>query len=316
MMERMRMKPSQIKDLCEKEPFYKKVKVACLALFMGAVSSTCGGYFDNLVFRSGMYQQQMLAGNVPVTNFLNKLRASDLDGEDPFYKPDGNWETSATYSSMTNQGIARREREDWMKLHSMNTIWFDTSACLEGPHIGDINKPDARQYEEVTTWKASYATIGITDDYNWNDVDLYRDFRRDWLDTIEECDVDCQAKGSQLTLIAGLLGLVYFLVGLNALAMFIGTWRYRWRICSVYFTGIVCMFQLAVLIATGVLMFTKYNGICMRSMRKTSVWDGAFIWTMSDDFYMTFSLWIVSFFTMLGFVDCASWQVRREKSEM
>lgn len=86
MLERMRMKPAQIKECVESEPFYKKVKIACLALFMGAVSSTCGGYFDNLVFRSGMYQQQMLAGNVPTTNFLNKLRADDLKApSDPFF---------------------------------------------------------------------------------------------------------------------------------------------------------------------------------------------------------------------------------------
>ena len=315
MMERMRMKPAQIKETCESEPFWKKVKIACLALFMGAVSSSFGGYFDNLVFRSGMFQQQMLAGNVPTTNFLNKLRANDLSAAgDPFFQPDSDWQNSATYSSMTQQGIDRREREDWMKLHSMGTIWFDTSACLEGPHIGEVNKPDTNKYEKVTTWKASYASIGITDDYNWNDVDLYRDFRRDWLETIETCDVDCQAKGSQLTLIAGLLGLVYGLVGLNALAMFIGTWRYRWRVCSAYFTAVICMFQLCVLIATGCLMFTKYNGICARSMRKTSVWDGAFIWTMSDDFYMTFSLWIASFFTMFGFVHCSSEQVRQCKN--
>jgi hypothetical protein len=37
----MRCKPAQIKDAVEKEPFYKKVKIACLALFMGAVSATC-----------------------------------------------------------------------------------------------------------------------------------------------------------------------------------------------------------------------------------------------------------------------------------
>ena len=41
MMERMRMKPAQIKEAVESEPFYKKVKIACLALFMGAVSATC-----------------------------------------------------------------------------------------------------------------------------------------------------------------------------------------------------------------------------------------------------------------------------------
>lgn len=40
-MERMRMKPAQIKEAVESEGFYKKVKIACLALFMGAVSATC-----------------------------------------------------------------------------------------------------------------------------------------------------------------------------------------------------------------------------------------------------------------------------------
>jgi len=193
-------------------------------------------------------------------------------------------------------------------------IWFDTSACLEGPHIGEVNKPNSNNYEKVSTWKASYQTLAITNDYNWNAVDMYRDFRRSVLETIEDCDVDCQAKGSQLTMIAGLLGIVYFLVGLNALAMFIGTWRYRWRVCSVYFTGILCLFQFAVIVATGALMFTKYNGICSRSMRKTSVWDSAYIWTMSDDFYMTFSLWIASIFTMFGFVCCSNEQIRQPKN--
>ena len=90
MLERMRCKPAQIKEAVESEPFYKKVKIACLALFMGAVSSTCGGYFDNLVFRSGMYQQQLLAGDLPTeslpVNFLNKLRQADLQAaQDPFF---------------------------------------------------------------------------------------------------------------------------------------------------------------------------------------------------------------------------------------
>jgi hypothetical protein len=130
---------------------------------------------------------------------------------------------------------------------------------------------------------------------------------------IEECDVDCQAKGSQLTIIAILMGTLYGLVWINALCMFIGTWRYRARICSFYFSGVVCMFHVAVLIAVGVLMFTRYNGICSRSMRTTSAWDGAYIWTMADDFYATFSMWIGSFFLLFGFMACAHQQFVREK---
>ena len=148
MMERMRMRPAQIKECVENEPFWRKVKIACLALFMGAVSSTAGGYFDNLVFRSGMYQQHMLAGHLDQINFLNKLDSNALlQAKDPFYNPVGspfnedNWQGSPTYSSLTVQGIARREREDWMKMHSTGTIWFDTTACIKGPHIGKINLP-------------------------------------------------------------------------------------------------------------------------------------------------------------------------------
>ena len=75
-------------------------------------------------------------------------------------------------------------------MHDM-TIWFDTSACLEGPHIGEVNKPTSGSYDKVTTWQASYQSIAITNNYKWNDVEMYRDFRKDWLDTMEECDVDC-----------------------------------------------------------------------------------------------------------------------------
>ena len=142
---------------------------------------------------------------------------------------------------------------------------------------------------------------------------MYRDYLFDINDMIEECDVDCQAKGSQLTIIAILMGTLYGLVWINALCMFIGTWRYRFRICSVYFSTFLCMFHLAVLITVGVLGFTKYNGICARSMRTTSVWDGAYIWTMADDFYATFSMWIGSFFLFFGFWACTYQQIRREK---
>ena len=43
---------------------------------------------------------------------------------------------------------------------------------------------------------------------NWADEDLYRDFLKDWIDLFEDCDIDCQARGSQLTTIAGLMAAV------------------------------------------------------------------------------------------------------------
>ena len=37
-------------------------------------------------------------------------------------------------------------------------------------------------------------------------------------------------------------------MGINALFMFIGVWRYRWRACSVYCPVFMCLFQFIVLI--------------------------------------------------------------------
>lgn len=97
------------------------------------------------------------------------------------------------------------------------------------------------------------------------------------------------------------MGTVYGLAGLNALFMFIGTWRYRWRVCSVYCTMFVCLFQFAILCAAGAMLFTKYNAICARSMYNVG---DPFMWTMADDFYLIFVTWIFSFIWMFVFVCC------------
>ena len=145
---------------------------------------------------------------------------------------------------------------------------------------------------------------------NWADEDLYRDYVKDVIDLFEDCDVDCQAQGSQLTTIAGLMATVYGLVTLNAIFMFVGTWRSWARICSIYCTFGVCLFQFAALIASGAMLFTKYNAICARSMKET-MGEGN-IWTMADDFYMVFSIWVISFITMFCFVCCGLCSAMRE----
>ena len=105
------------------------------------------------------------------------------------------------------------------------------------------------------------------------------------------------------------MGLSYFFVQLHAIVIFIGTWRYRWRQFSMLCCGcFTCCFQICVLIASGAMLFTKYNAVCSRSMRTTSVWDGAWLWTMADDFYTVYSIWIMSFFTWVAFMCCAGQQ--------
>jgi len=133
------------------------------------------------------------------------------------------------------------------------------------------------------------------------DTPYYGELMDAFIDLAEDCDMDCQKRGSQLTLVAILLGAVYGVVGCNALCMFVGAWRYHFRICHMICTAIACLFQFAILITTGVLLMTKYNNVCGRSM--TITYTG-FRWTMADDFYMTFQLWIGSFFTMFIFLCC------------
>merc|ERR1719246_267010 len=93
----------------------------------------------------------------------------------------------------------------------------------------------------------------------------------------------------------------FFVIALNALIMFIGTWRYRARILSIYFTFVACMLQLILTIVSATMLFTKYNNVCSRSLTQT--FDG-FRWTMNDDFEETFNLWVGSLILMIPFVAC------------
>ena len=97
------------------------------------------------------------------------------------------------------------------------------------------------------------------------------------------------------------MAFVYGFIGFNALFMFIGTWRYKWRVCSVYFTFFACLFQFIAQLTIGAMLLTKYNAVCARSLTQTA---GSSPWTMSDDFYVTFVVWIMSFAWMFIFMCC------------
>jgi len=196
MMEKMMLKPRQIKECCEMEDKYHKAKIVCLSLLMFGVATTYGGYFDDVVFRSGMWQQQALAGNVQQIGYIDKMVDDSLPS-DGFYEGTNGWKSSNRYGDMTWEQENRRNRENYLKMHNNNVIWFDTSACLDDRHIAGVNKPDGSNfYKKVDTWKASYGSLAITNDYDYDDIELYRTFRRNWFDMIEDCDVDCQARGS------------------------------------------------------------------------------------------------------------------------
>jgi hypothetical protein len=240
------------------------------------------------------------------------------------------WEVARANTHIINWN--GQEYDHWKTMHE-DVIWFDTIPCTVGPHIGDANNVIINPVSTETASRASwfkavdggpattnYGTnnqvalppssirydawdtdINVVGSTKWSDEDLYRDLLKERIELAEDCDVDCLAKGSQLTIIAILMSVAYSVVGLNAIAMFIGTWRCGWRICSVYCTFFACIFQFAILISVGAMMFSKYGALCARSMNSTAA---PFLWTMADDFYVTFIVWIFSFIWMFVFVCC------------
>ncbi len=160
-------------------------------------------------------------------------------------------------------------------------------------------------YERKDTYRADAWDVDLKVSGINFDTDMTKELMEAKLELQEDCDMDCQKKGSQLTVIATLMGTIYGFVGLNALCMFCGAWVFYCRMASIVCTMVTCLVQFALLITSGVMMMTKYNNVCGRSMTITAQ---GFRWTMADDFYVTFMLWVASFFTMFGFVCCAMCQ--------
>ena len=105
-----------------------------------------------------------------------------------------------------------------------------------------------------------------------------------------------------MTLVAVLNSTSLGIILLNSLFMFIGTWRYRWRVCSVYCTMFACVFQFAVIIVSATFLFSRYTTtLCMRSLTSTA---GGLLWTMADDYATNVSLWVAQIFVMFGFLIC------------
>lgn len=143
--------------------------------------------------------------------------------------------------------------------------------------------------------------LSVSGSIEWADETLTTDLNQAQVDLAGDCDMDCQKRGSALTVVAILLRSAFGIVALNALFMFIGAWRYRARVCSVYCTFVTCLCQLILQIVAATMMFSKYNNVCMRSL--TPTFEGM-RWTMNDDFQMTFNLWVAGLILMLPFVCC------------
>ena len=202
--------------------------------------------------------------------------------------------------------------ERWEKLSK--AVWFDTQACLTGSHVWDSNAVTASGWYYGSTSdngfydsngdRSASTNSGVSLGGAWSfaDEDSWADWQEAKLDLWDDCDLDCQAGGSMMSLVASLNGTALGFIGLNAIFMFIGTWRYRWRVCSVYCTLFSCLFQFAVIITSATMLFSKYTTtMCATSLTSTA---GALPWFMADDWAVNVMLWIGQIFLMFGFLAC------------
>ena len=206
----------------------------------------------------------------------------------------------STYTYAGNDEYGYRFRTTNDKGWWINTFGTPTQANYDSNGVPTTERTNA--------WDTR---LSVNSDIKLYWEDLYKDLLTDYIDLIEDCDVECQKKGSQLTGIASLMGFIYGIVGLNALFMFIGTWRPNWRVCSAYCTLATCVCQLIVLIIVATMLMTPYNAICARSLYPS--WGPSLPYYMTDDFNMTFTLWIASIFTMFIFCCIGHCQIYAHK---
>lgn len=132
--------------------------------------------------------------------------------------------------------------------------------------------------------------------------DMQKDFLEEFLDLVEDCDLDCQRNGSGLSMVAFLNGLALGLIGLNALFMFFGIWMTKFRIVSVYMNFCTCLFHFIILIVSATCIFNQFSTtLCARSLTLTG--EGR-LYTMADDYRMNVGLWIFQLFALFGFMCC------------
>ena len=249
----------------------------------------------------------------------NARTPEGLNTGDNYYTQTEFYTAPSTTSCSTTRGCSEEyvagsdlDYERWEKL-SM-AVFFDTQVCLSGAHVWDSNKVTAGNWYEGSTSDNGFINddgdrvastnngVSYGGDWSFADEDSWLDWQEAKLDLWDDCDLDCQAAGSQMSLVASLNGTALGFIGLNAIFMFIGTWRYRWRVCSVYCTLFSCLFQFAVIITSATMLFSKYTTtMCATSLQSTA---GALPWMMADDWAVNVMLWIGQIFLMFGFLAC------------
>ena len=133
MMDRMRFKPRELKQLVEKESWKSKVRIIGFAFLTGAIAGSISQYYDYLGYRIQQYQDRAMAGQEtwaeyrdPISSdtWAMKNELSVLEGKD--FK-DLKYIT-AGWDSKKVDGYAtgpQGDDEGWFKQTEKATAWID-----------------------------------------------------------------------------------------------------------------------------------------------------------------------------------------------
>ena len=114
-----------------------------------------------------------------------------------------------------------------------------------------------------------------------NDDDFYKNYLKNEIALMEDCDTDCQQKGSQMTSVARLNKILFEIIVANAAIMFLGAFFYEFRVVSVCSTPSVALIYVYIIVYTWSLLNSPYAIFCSHSMQDTT---GDHKWTMRDDY--------------------------------
>ena len=146
MQNMMKLKPGDIKETCENESKYHKAKIVAFSFLMFGIGTTYQTYFNNLIYRSGIWQQKALAGEVAFTPYRNPLDPNTMKHlRSGFFQPSSLWLSEWDYANAAaqlNEGVLTWSEARWDEWETMHdgVVWFDTAACLDFGFIGDVNK--------------------------------------------------------------------------------------------------------------------------------------------------------------------------------
>ena len=164
---------------------------------------------------------------------------------------------------------------------------------------GTVNNAGFGYIESAQRWDTQLSVEGKVDYY---DEDLYRDMLKDFITMVDDCDIDCQQKGSGLSVVSALLAIPYAMFGLTGIMMLLGNVTAGCRVGAIFCTICSGCVLFIMLLVSATMLFSNYSAVCMKSMTKTAG-DGLF-WHMADDFRMVVTLWATSWIWLMCFCCC------------